>query len=203
MKEGIRKEYKKQYDASTKRIDVVDVPEFNFVMIDGIGNPNVEEFKLKSDALHILSKAIKGYFKQEMDLLYLISPLEGLWDTYDNSQFDVTRKKMIKFTLMIAQPKILDEKTFEMIKEYVAAKRDNPYIVDAYLKKMEEGRCVQMMHKGAYNTEIDTTKQIMEYITVQGMKLIGLHHEIYLNDPEKVATEKLKTIVRYAIEEGV
>ena len=203
MKEGIRKEYKKQYDASTKRIDVVDVPEFNFVMIDGIGNPNVEEFKLKSDALHILSKAIKDYFKQEMDLLYLISPLEGLWDTYDNSQFDVTRKKMIKFTLMIAQPKILDEKTFEMIKEYVAAKRDNPYIVDAYLKKMEEGRCVQMMHKGAYNTEIDTTKQIMDYITVQGMKLIGLHHEIYLNDPEKVATEKLKTIVRYAIEEGV
>lgn len=203
MKEGIRKEYKKQYDASTKRIDVVDVPEFNFVMIDGIGNPNVEEFKLKSDALHILSKAIKDYFKQEMDFLYLISPLEGLWDTYDNSQFDVTRKKMIKFTLMIAQPKILDEKTFEMIKEYVAAKRDNPYIVDAYLKKMEEGRCVQMMHKGAYNTEIDTTKQIMEYITVQGMKLIGLHHEIYLNDPEKVATEKLKTIVRYAIEEGV
>lgn len=203
MKEGIRKEYKKQYDASTKRIDVVDVPEFNFVMIDGIGNPNVEEFKLKSDALHILSKAIKDYFKQEMNLLYLISPLEGLWDTYDNSQFDVTRKKMIKFTLMIAQPKILDEKTFEMIKEYVAAKRDNPYIVDAYLKKMEEGRCVQMMHKGAYNTEIDTTKQIMEYITVQGMKLIGLHHEIYLNDPEKVATEKLKTIVRYAIEEGV
>lgn len=157
---------------------------------------------MKSDALHILSKAIKDYFKQEMDLLYLISPLEGLWDTYDNSQFDVTRKKMIKFTLMIAQPKILDEKTFEMIKEYVAAKRDNPYIVDAYLKKMEEGRCVQMMHKGAYNTEIDTTKQIMEYITVQGMKLIGLHHEIYLNDPEKVATEKLKTIVRYAIEEG-
>ena len=106
MKEGIRKEYKKQYDASTKRIDVVDVPEFNFVMIDGIGNPNVEEFKLKSDALHILSKAIKDYFKQEMDLLYLISPLEGLWDTYDNSQFDVTRKKMIKFTLMIAQPNI-------------------------------------------------------------------------------------------------
>lgn len=201
MKEGIRKEYKKQYDASTKRIDVVDVPEFNFIMIDGIGNPNVEEFKLKSEALHILSKAIKDYFKQEMDLLYLISPLEGLWDTYDNSQFDVTRKKMIKFTLMIAQPKVLDEETFESIKEDIAIRKDNPYIVDAYLKKMEEGRCVQMLHKGAYNTEIDTTKQIMEYITIQNMKLIGLHHEIYLNDPEKVTKDKLKTIVRYAIEE--
>lgn len=201
MKEGIRKEYKKQYDASTKRIDLVDVPEFNFIMVDGIGNPNVDEFKSKSKALHILSKAIKDYFKEEMDLLYLISPLEGLWDTYDNSQFDVTRKQMIKFTLMIAQPKALNEETFEKIKEHVVAKKDNPYLLDVYLKRMTEGKCVQMLHKGAYNTEINTTKQIMEYITIQGMKLIGLHHEIYLNDPEKVVKEKLKTIVRYAIEE--
>ena len=80
-------------------------------------------------------------------------------------------------------------------------KKDNPYIVDAYLKKYTEGKCVQMLHKGAYNTEIDTTIQIMEYITIQNMKLIGLHHEIYLNDPEKVSPDKLKTIVRYAIEE--
>ena len=172
-------------------------------MVDGIGNPNVEEFKLKAEALHILSKAIKDYFKQELDVLYLISPLEGLWDTYDNSQFDVTRKKMIKFTLMMAQPKVLNEKTFEMIKEQVSIKKDNPYLVDVYLKKMTEGKCVQMLHKGAYNTEINTTKQIMEYITIQGMKLVGLHHEIYLNDPEKNVPEKLKTIVRYAIEEGV
>lgn len=201
MKEGIRKEYKKVYDASTKKIDLVDVPEFNFIMIDGKGNPNVEEFKLKSEALHILSKAIKDYFKDEMDLLYLISPLEGLWDTYDNSQFDVTRKKMIKFTLMQAQPKALTEEMFEDIKERIAQKKDNPFILDVYLKRMTEGKCVQMLHKGAYNTEINTTKQIMEYITIQGMKLVGFHHEIYLNDPEKVAVEKLKTIVRYAIEE--
>lgn len=200
MKEGIRREYKKIYDASTKKIDLVDVPEFNFIMIDGIGNPNVEEFKLKCQALRILSKAIKEYFKEEKNLLYLISPLEGLWDTYDNSQFDVTRKKMIKFTLMIAQPRALDEEAFEKIKEEVASKKDNPYLLDVYLKWFEEGKSVQMLHKGAYNTEINTTKQIMEYITIADMKLQGFHHEIYLNDPDKVATEKLKTIVRYAVE---
>ena len=179
MKEGIRKEYKKQYDASTKKIDIVDVPEFNFIMIDGIGNPEVEEFHLKS--------------KQEKNLVYLISPLEGLWDTYDNSKFDVTRKKMIKFTLMMAQPKLLDPNTFEIIKQKAANKKDNPYIVDIYLKRMTEGHCVQMLHKGAYNTEINTTKN---------MRLEGFHHEIYLNDYEKTPSEKLKTIVRYAIEEN-
>ena len=47
MKEGIRKEYKAQYDASTRRIDVVDVPEFNFIMIDGIGNLKLCIYYLK------------------------------------------------------------------------------------------------------------------------------------------------------------
>ena len=32
--------------------------------------------------------------------------------------------------------------------------------------------------------------------------LEGFHHEIYLNDYEKTPSEKLKTIVRYAIEEN-
>jgi hypothetical protein len=201
LKEGIRKEYKNVYDATTKRIDIVDVPEFNFIMIDGIGNPKVEEFRLKKHALKILSQEIREYFKREKDLIYLISPLEGLWDTYDNSQFDVTRKKMIRFTLMMAQPKLLDEQTFEAIKQETANKKDNPYIVDVYLKKFKEGECVQTLHKGAYNTEINDTIKIMEYITIQNMKLTGFHHEIYLKDEEKVPEEKLKTIVRYAIEE--
>jgi hypothetical protein len=201
MKEGIRKEYKNVYDASPKRIDIVDVPEFNFIMIDGIGNPKVEEFKLKKHALKILSQEIREYFKNEKDLLYLISPLEGLWDTYDNSRFDVTRKKMIRFTLMIAQPKLLDPITFEMIKQQTANKKDNPYIIDIYLKKFKEGECVQTLHRGAYNTEIEDTKKIMEFITIQNMRLEGFHHEIYLKDEEKVAEEKLKTIIRYAITE--
>ena len=201
MKVDVKKEYHELFETSAKAIDTVDVPEFQFLMIDGIGNPTVAEFKQKSKALNLLAKAIRAYYKEQDDINYLISPLEGLWDTYDNSQFDVTRKQMIKFTLMIAQPKLLDEETFEKIKEHIAEKKDNPYLLDAYLKSMREGKCVQMLHKGAYNTEINTTKQIMEYITIQGMKLVGLHHEVYLNDCEKVATEKLKTIVRYAIEE--
>ena len=45
------------------------------------------------------------------------------------------------------------------------------------------------------------TTTIMEYVTIQRYKLNGMHHEIYLNDPQKVKPEKLKTIVRYPIVE--
>lgn len=201
MKDTIRKEYRNVYEASNRKITTVNVPEFNFLMIDGVGNPRVDEFKQKSEALRIMSREVRDYFRKAKNMNYLISPLEGIWDTYDEEHFDVNRKTDIKFTLMIAQPKLLDQNTFNVIRERVIAKKSNPYLKDIYVKRMHEGECVQMLHKGTYQSEIDTTKRIMEYITVQNMKLNGFHHEIYLNDPEKVKPEKLKTIVRYPVEE--
>lgn len=195
----IKKEYKEQYCASSKRIDAVEIPELPFIMVDGIGNPSVEEFKLKSKILRILSKEIKERLKSQ-GIVITSSPLEGLWDTYDNSHFDVTRKQMIKFTLLMAQHPLVTEEMLNQVKEDLVSRSDNPYILDVYFKTLQEGKCVQMLHRGAYNTEINSTKQIMEYITVENMKLVGLHHEIYLNDPEKVEKEDLKTIVRYAVE---
>lgn len=201
MRVDVKKEYRELFDATVKTIDTVDVPEFQFLMIDGVGNPTVPEFKLKSKALNIMAKAIRSYYKETEDITYLISPLEGLWDTYDNAKFDVTRKKMIRYTLMVSQPKFLSEEVFENVKKSIEDKKGNPYLKDIYLKKFAEGKSVQMLHIGPYNTEIMTTKEIMEYIIVQNMKLNGMHHEIYLNNPEKVVPEKLKTIVRYAVSE--
>lgn len=201
MKVDVKKEYHELFEASVKAIDTVDVPEFQFLMIDGIGNPTTDEFKMQSKAMNILAKAIRSYYKEKEEISYLISPLEGMWDTYDNSKFDVTRKKMIRYTLMLSQPKFLTEEVFEEVKNSLINKKGNPYIKDIYLKKFTEGKSVQMLHIGPYNTEIMTTKEIMEYIIVQNMKLNGMHHEIYLNNPEKVVPEKLKTIVRYAVSE--
>lgn len=195
----IKKVYKEQYGASSKRIDVVDVPAMKFIMVDGIGNPNVEEFKLKTKVLKSVFKEIKEVEKK-YGMTCNTPPVEGLWDTYDNSHFDVTRKSMIKFTLMMGLPENVDEEMVDQIKETLSTKSENPYVNDVYFKVFKEGKCVQLLHRGPYNTDINSTKKIMEYITVENMKLIGLHHEIYLNNAEKVAKEDLKMIVRYAVE---
>jgi len=201
MKVDIKKEYRELFDATVKGIDTVYVPEFWYIMIDGVGNPREPDFKLKSKAMNMMAKAIRAYYKEKEDVTYLISPLEGMWDTYDNAKFDVTRKKMIRYTLMMSQPKFLTEEVFEEVKASLQAKKNNPYIKEIYLKKFEEGKCIQMLHIGPYDKEIMITKEIMEYIIVQNMKLNGMHHEIYLNNPDKVVPEKLKTIVRYAVSE--
>ena len=99
---------------------------------------------------------------------------------------------------MMLQPPILTEEILEEIKMELLLKTGDYFTLDVYLKEFEEGECIQMLHIGPYNTEINSTKQIMEYL-----KLSGLHHEIYLNKPERVAPENLKTIVRYPVEEDL
>lgn len=196
----IKKNYPNLYQATTKKINIITIPMIKYIAIDGIGNPTVPEFKDKSKLLFDFNKALKEYYSRQ-DIAFTGAKLEGIWDTYDNSQFDVTRKQMIRYTLMIPQPPILTSEILEEIKNDIFSKTGNYLALDVYLKEFEEGKCIQMLHVGPYNTEINSTKQIMEYITVTNLKLCGLHHEIYLNKPEKVAPEDLKTIVRYPVEE--
>ena len=198
----MKKEYPKLYQATTKKISGLVVPKIKYIAIDGVGNPTVPEFKDKSKLLFLTNKLLKKYY-QKQGIEFSGSKLEGIWDTYDNSHFDVTRKQMIKYTLMMPQVPILTEKILEEIKGELLSKTGDYFTLDIYLKEFEEGECIQMLHVGPYNTEINTTKQIMEYITVANLKLSGLHHEIYLNKPEKVVEENLKTIVRYPVEEDL
>ncbi len=197
----IKKVYKSQYSASQSKIKHLNVENMTFIMIDGIGNPKTEEFKQKSKVLKLFSKEVKAILK-EQGITYTIPPLEGMWDTYDNTHFDVSRKDSLIFTLMMSFPTMLDSNLFSKCLIRVKDKIDDVLANQVYQKDRDEGQCLQMLHKGAYNTEIDTTKKIMEYITVENMKLSGYHHEIYLNDPARVEPEDLKTIVRYAIEDA-
>lgn len=202
IKFDIKKEYPQLYRATTKKISSLIVPKLNYIAIDGIGNPTESEFRRKSKLLFSINKLLKNYYATK-GFLFTGSKLEGVWDTYDNSHFDVTRKKMIKYTLMMVQHPLLTEAALEDIKAELLTKTGDYFVLDVYLKEFEEGECIQMLHVGPYNTEINSTKQIMEYITVANLKLSGLHHEIYLNKPERVAEENLKTIVRYPVEEDL
>ena len=56
--------------------------------------------------------------------------LEGIWDTYDNSHFDVTRKKMIKYTLLMPQPDILTNEMLEEAKAKLFSKTESFFSLD-------------------------------------------------------------------------
>ena len=66
-----------------------------------------------------------------------------------------------------------------------------------------EGLCVQCMHIGSYDDEPATIAAMHEYAEQNGYELDisdeRYHHEIYLSDPRKCDSAKLKTVVRHPI----
>lgn len=204
-----KKVYKDLYLPKTKPM-IIDVPEIRFIMVDGKGNPNTcEEYKNAMEILYGLSYAIKmskmsgtqpeGYFE------YVVPPLEGLW-WFDNETFDglnIKDKNEFCWTSMIRQPEFVTEEVFEKAKEVLHKKKPEIDLSFAKLIVFEEGLCAQVMHIGTYDEEPATIKALEEFIVQAGYKndisSNRKHHEIYLSDPRKTATEKLKTVIRHPV----
>ncbi len=186
---------------SAKRTpEIVEVPEMNFLMIDGLGDPNTAQaYKDGVAALYALSYGLKFALKKVEGLEYKVGPLEGLWWTDDMRLFSYERKSEWRWTMMIAQPMRLDAAWFETILKETKKKKPNPALNEVRLEKFAEGIAAQIMHMGPYSEEPPTIEKLHEFIAAEGYHFDGLvqkHHEIYLSDPNRTAPEKMKTIIR-------
>ncbi|MGD0807447.1 MAG: hypothetical protein ABSA10_08275 [Anaerolineales bacterium] len=81
----LKKQLHNLYHPSAREISVVDVPDMNFLMIDGTGDPNIAPAYAEAlTALYQLSYTIKFSFKKgKRTIDYRVMPLEGLggWTT--------------------------------------------------------------------------------------------------------------------------
>lgn len=110
-KVDFKKELRQLYKPSPKEVVVVDVPEMNFLMIYGVGDPNTaQEYKDAIEALYSVSYALKFMVKKgESAIDYAVMPLEGLWWVDDMTQFSMENKDAWKWTAMIMQPEYVTE----------------------------------------------------------------------------------------------
>ena len=124
MKIDFKKELKHLYNPSAKKIETVDVPMMNFLMIDGSGDPNTaQEYKDAVEALFVVSYALKFSVKKEKIVDYGVLPLEGLWWTDDMTQFSMENKDIWKWTSMIMQPEYVTEDLISKALEQVEKKK--------------------------------------------------------------------------------
>lgn len=201
MKIDYKRELKQLYKASAKNAAVVDVPEMNFLMIDGLGDPNGSQpFQEAAEALFALSYALKFMIKKGPSAIdYGVLPLEGLWWADDMSSFGSGSKSDWRWTLMIMQPEhVTAELVFAAI-EQVREKKNPPALDRVRYESFTEGRAAQIMHIGPFSEEGPTIEKLHHYIEQSGHRLVGKHHEIYLSDIRKAAPEKWKTIIRQPI----
>ncbi|MHC4860482.1 MAG: GyrI-like domain-containing protein [Planctomycetota bacterium] len=81
-------------------------------------------------------------------------------------------------------------------------KGKTPCVREVRLETIDEGRCVQRLHVGPYESEQETLAAMREHMAKEGVEQAGHHHEIYLSDPRRVAPEKRRTILRLPIRQG-
>lgn len=78
-KVDFKNKYKKLYKPDANEVVVIEVPVFQFLMIDGMGSPG--DSKEYLDALAVLYPvAFKTkFFSKAKGKDYVVPPLEGLW----------------------------------------------------------------------------------------------------------------------------
>jgi len=200
-----KKEYKDLYLPKSKPM-IIDVPEMQFVTVEGKGNPNDEngEYQKAIEILYGIQYTIKmskkgnntpnGYFD------YVVPPLEGFW-WLDQGCFTENKSKY-NWISVIRLPEFVDEKVFEWACEEASKKKKIDTKKAKYLK-IKEGLCVQCLHLGSFDDEPKTLKLMEDFMTENGLQNdisnTRRHHEIYLSDPRKTEISRLKTVLRIPV----
>ena len=194
-------DYKKQlkhlYGPSAKKVEIVDVPQMNFLMIDGEGDPNTSKaFGDAIEALYPISYTLKFMVKGKMCIDYGVLPLEALWWADDMSAFSTGNKDAWKWTVMVMQPEFIVASMVEQATEAVRGKKNPVSLPLVRFEPFKEGKAAQTLHVGPFSEEGPTIEKVHSFIENSGNRRAGKHHEIYLSDIRRAAPGKWKTIVR-------
>ncbi len=205
MKREWRKSEKEKYLPKEKPTEVM-LEKMQYFTIEGKGNPNDDDFAKRVEVLYAFSYQARMSYKWDSPPKdyseYTVYPLEGEWDLinpklYNENGID---KDNLKYKIMIRQPDFVNQDLYEIITRNVREK-GNALSDCVKFENIAEGLCVQMLHKGSYDTEPKSFEIMEAYCQDNNIKRKYLwHKEIYLTDPRKTAEEKLKTVLRVRVE---
>ncbi len=190
------------YRAKLREFRIVEVPDLQYLMIDGAGDPNTSPaFGHAVEALYPVAYKLKYSSKRDLGRDYVVPPLEGLWWARNMDSFTASRDKSLwDWTLMIMVPYWIDQSLFAAAVEQTGATNRPARLGELRLEPLCEGRCVQTLHIGPYDDEADLLARMHnEFIPTNGFRMVGKHHEIYLSDARRVAPDKVRTILRQPV----
>ena len=147
---------KSLFDTNEKE-EILEISKQQFIMIDGIGNPNETDFSNRVSVLYSLAYSIKMLYKnmmkEEKDTEikdFTVYPLEGIWKKLEEEKLD---KSKLKYTIMIKQPDFITQKNFNDALEVVKKKKPSILYDEIYFNSLEEGKSIQVLHIGSYDGE--------------------------------------------------
>ncbi len=206
MKHEWRKKEKDWYQPKTKP-EYREIPGFRFFIIDGAGNPNSDPFAEAVGVLYSLAYAVRMSPKKDRAPQgyhdYTVYPLEGIWDLSleGRKKYDGTfSKDDLVYRLMIRQPDFVDEAYALQVIEWLKKEKPHPLLGEVKFEEIVDGPSIQMLHLGPYDDEPASFKTMEAYAAEIGKtRKSKTHREIYLSDARKTEPSKLKTVLRFLV----
>jgi len=198
----VRVQLKELYTPPTADFVEVVVPPVTTLAVVGRGDPNTGgEYGPAVEALFTVGYALKFAGKKALGEDMAVGPLEALWRAADMTAFSAHRTSDWEWTALIPVPDRVDAPALADAVAATAAKgRGGPSLDRVRVLRMDEGRCVQIMHLGPYSAEGPTLARLHEeYLPAHGLVPTGDHHEIYLSDVRRTAPDRLRTILRQPV----
>ena len=195
------KKQEKEFYGAKKSPALVTVPAQNYIMIGGKGNPNDVDFSNRVSALYSLAYAIKMAYKttaiQNEFNDFTVFPLEGIWQKIEET---VLVKENLGYTIMIRQPDFICEDIVKAALEQVKVKKPNPLFDEISFGTMNDGKCVEILHIGAFDDEPIFFEKMEKFMLANNLERTNNYHrEIYLNNANRIEISKIKTILRYSV----
>src|SRR5690554_6643341 len=200
-KYDIKVAHKALYSPSAKDFAIVDVPEFQYIAIDGHGDPNTSpDYAEALESLYSVAYTLKFASKKALERDFVVGPLEGLWRADDMTDFVTRKKSNWDWTMMITLPEWITLPMIEKAVEEASSKKGIPALDRLRPLTLKEGKAVQIMHHGPYDDEGPALERLhTRYLPENRLVPAGDHHEIYLSDARRTAPAKLKTILRQPV----
>lgn len=178
---------------------LVDIKPANYLAVAGRGEPGGTAFQSAIGALYNVAFTVK-MARKFAGRDYTVCKLEGRWWVDDPKRSFLDEPPSAwNWKLMIRVPDFITEKEVAGAIEKLKAKGKPKEVGGVKLEEVHEGNCVQVLHLGPYDKERPTIERMHAFAQERGLKFHGLHHEIYLSDPRRVAPAKLRTILRHPV----
>lgn len=177
----LKKDLKAYYLPRAKKVELIEIPRFDFLMSGGAIEPGKEpgnspQFEENMMALYGAAYTMKIMFKKRAadPVDYPVMALEGFWDARDG-KFDLQDKDNWDYTLMILVPELVKADHFEEALAQLRKKKgDQPGFSRLRLEAFREGLCLQALQIGPYTTEPETLAKMHAFLEENGYQdLVG------------------------------
>lgn len=188
----------RDYYTSKQAPDIVTFSEKRYIALDGRGTPGSELFRSHIESLFSIAYQLKNAEKS-LGRDFVVPKLEALWFADEGKNFDKEPPTEWNWTILIRIPDYVSESSLNEAKLEAMEKKKLRDVSRIAIRSLNEGKCVQALHVGPYDTVGRTYFRIRSFMSKNGLIPNGNYHEIYLSDPARSRAENLKTIVRQPV----